>query len=391
MKKQSKPPRGSSYVLYNRLQARLTKVMSEQVSNVKQMTNLIWLVVGILNGQTIGLSQLATVLPGAAEAESRVTRIRRWLQNPLVDVWALYEPLLSQVLRDWQGLGAATVSVIVDGTMVFGDRLQIFRLSLAHGNRAIPLGWIVVPGKGLIKAERLQALFARVATLLKPFADQVICLADRGFRDHDWAQLCQSVGWDYRIRITRNTHIRLRSGATVRLDALKPRIGRTLCLSHAILTQHHAFATHVSMTWTRGEDNVAPELVIVISNQRAHPHRLREYAVRMDIEQSFRDDKSGGFDIDHTRLQHPERLERLLLAVAIATLWCHELGEFVLQHGDAHRRIIDPAHTRQLSVFQLGLRWLKRCLAVMVDALPVFRARLSPFHLPPVRLLNSVR
>jgi len=240
-------------------------------------------------------------------------------------------------LRDWQRLGVTTTSVIVDGTMVFGDRLQIFRVSLAHGNRAIPLGWIVVPGKGLIKAERLQTLFARVATLLKPFADQVICLADRGFRDHDWAQF---------------------------------------------LTQHHAFATHVSMTWTRGEDTAAPELVIVISNQRAHPHRLREYAVRMDIERSFRDDKSGGFDIDHTQL---------LLAVAIATLWCHELGGFVLQHGGTHRCMIDPAHTRQLSLFQLGLRWLKRCLAVRLDALPVFHAHLSPCHLPPVRLLNSVR
>ena len=109
--------------MYDRLQARLTKVMSEHVSNVKQMTNLIWLVVGILNGQTIGLSQLATALPGAAEAESRVTRIRRWLQNPLVDVWALYEPLLDQVLRDWQRLGMTTMSVIVGGTMVFGDRL----------------------------------------------------------------------------------------------------------------------------------------------------------------------------------------------------------------------------------------------------------------------------
>lgn len=395
MKKQPSLPSGSSYALYDRLQERMTNVMSDQVSNVKQLTNLIWLVVCIVNGQTIALSQLATVLPGDAEAESRVTRIRRWLKNPLVDAWALYEPLLRQVLRDWQVRRIATVSVIVDGTLVFGGRLQIFRLSLAHGNRAIPLWWVVVPGKGLVKAERLQPLFERVAAFLKPFARQVICLADRGFRDHDWAQLCQSVGWDYRIRITRNTHIRLRNGRTVRLDwltaTLKP--GRVLCLNQVVLTVHHHFVTHVSITWSRGSADTASERVIVISNQRAHPDRLREYAVRMDIEQSFRDDKSGGFDIDHTRLQHPERLERLLLAVAIATLWCHELGEFVLQHGDSdsYRRVVDPAPTRQLSLFQLGLRWLKRCLAVMLDALPYFHARLSHLDLPPVRLVKSVR
>jgi hypothetical protein len=36
----------------------------------------------------------------------------------------------------------------------------------------------------------------------------------------------------------------------------------------------------------------------------------------MSIEQSFRDDKSGGFDLEHTRLQHAERVDRLLLATA---------------------------------------------------------------------------
>lgn len=385
MTNQSETGRGSSYELYDRVGETLTDLMSERVSNIKQVTNLIWLVVAVINGKSIALSQLANLLPGEAEAQSRVTRIREWLKNPQVEVWTLYQAVLRHVLRDWH---AATISLIVDGTLVFGDRLQIFRLSLAHGNRAIPLAWIVVPGTGLVQAERLRPMFAQVAEFLKPYHAHasIILLADRGFRDHDWAMLCQELGWGYRIRIVRNIHIRLRCGATVRLDALKPKIGRALCLNHAILTQDHAFATHVSMTWTRGEGNAAPELVIVISDQHAHPDRLREYAVRMDIEQSFRDDKSGGFDIDHTRLVHPERLERLLLAVAIATLWCHEVGQFVLLTGKVLRRLIDPAHTRQLSIFQLGLRWIKRCLAVWLDSLPAFYALLVPVALPPVCL-----
>ena len=367
-------------------------LLSEHVSNIKQLTNLIWLVVGVIDGQSIALSQLANLLPGEADAESRVTRIREWLKNPKVEVWALYQVLLRHVLRgqDW---GNQTLSVMVDGTMVLGDRLQIFRLSLAHGNRAIPLAWVVVPGTGLVQAERLRPMFVQVAEFLMPYQVRVILLADRGFRDHDWALLCQELDWSCRIRIVRNIHIRLRTGATVRLDTLKPKIGRTLCLSHAVLTQQHAFATHVSMTWTRacacGEAHTAPELVIVISDQRAHPDRLREYAVRMDIEQSFRDDKSGGFDIDHTRLVHPERLERLLLAVAISTLWCHEVGQFVVLTGEALRRLIDPAYTRQLSVFQLGLRWIKRCLAVWLDPLPAFSALLLPLTLSPVVLRKS--
>jgi len=278
---------------------------------------------------------------------------------------------------------------------------------------------VVLPGKGLVKSERLSELFVHVAKFLNPYAQQVVFLADCGFRSYDWVELSQSVGWHYRIRIARSTHIHLRTGRTVRLDALTIKKGRIVCFNAVRLTLTRQFVTHVSITWSRGDADHDPELVIVVSesgpsrgHHRAHPDRLREYGVRkvalrgaMDIEQSFRDDKSAGFDIDHTRLQHPERLERLLLAVAkvalrgaIATIWCHELGEFVLQQGELVRRLkvalrgaIDPGFTRELSLFQLGLRkwpaagpWLKHALAVSLHALPAFQATLSNIDLPPV-------
>ena len=110
----------------------------------------------------------------------------------------------------------------------------------------------------------------------------------------------------------------------------------------------------------------------------------------MGIEQSFRDDKSGGFDLAHTRLQHAQRIDHLLLALAIATLWCHELGEFVLKQGDPARCWVDPAHERTLSLFQLGLRWLKRFLATSLLFLPNFLARLSNLKLKPVVIPSSL-
>jgi hypothetical protein len=80
------------------------------------------------------------------------------------------------------------------------------------------------------------------------------------------------------------------------------------------------------------------------------------------------------------------------LAIAIATLWCHELGEFVLKQGDDSRCQVDPAHKRTLSLFQLGLRWLKRILATDLHVLPDFQAILSNLKLKPVVIpitLNS--
>ena len=73
-----------------------------------------------------------------------------------------------------------------------------------------------------------------------------------------------------------------------------------------------------------------------------------------------------------------------MLALSIATLGCHELGEQVLSEGDTGRREIDPGPQRELSLFQLGLRWLKRCVSTDIDRLPYFKARLTPFKLKPV-------
>ncbi len=56
-----------------------------------------------------------------------------------------------------------------------------------------------------------------------------------------------------------------------------------------------------------------------MSDQVVCRQRLAEYGWRMDIDEGFRDDQSGGFDMEHTCRHDPDRLERLLLALAIAT------------------------------------------------------------------------
>jgi hypothetical protein len=212
----------------------------------------------------------------------------------------------------------------------------------------------------------------------------VTFLADAGFRDCDWAQLCEKLGWNYGIRVACNTYITLPNGTSNRLDQLVP-VHCNRYFQTILLTRETKLQTNVSVTWTTDKKG-EPEMVAIMSDQIAGPARLREYNLRMSIEQSFRDDKSGGFDMEHTRLQHVERIDHLLLAIAIATLWCHELGEFVLKQGNTFRSQVDPAHKRTLSLFQLGLRWLKRVLATGLYFLPNFRAILSNLRLKPVVL-----
>jgi hypothetical protein len=100
----------------------------------------------------------------------------------------------------------------------------------------------------------------------------------------------------------------------------------------------------------------------------------------MHIEESFRDDKSGGFDLHASHLSDPKRLDTLLLALAVAVVWVYELGEQVLR--DDRRSEVDPAYKRQLSVFQLGWRLLRRLISCVAP--PPCTLRLTPFKPEPV-------
>lgn len=369
----------SSQELYNRLSEKLRALVL--VKNRKQVTNWIWIIVGILQSESVNLSQIANSLPMATKAESRVTLIRRWLMNPQVKVWQFYKKVLKHVLSGWSQMEAY---LILDGVMIFGDRWQIFRVSLRHGCRAIPIAWTIVEGNGLVKVNKLKDMLEKVQRFLKRYVKRVTLLADAGFRDCDWAQLCVKLGWNYAIRIACNTYITFPDGTSDRLDHWVP-VNHNRYFQNVLLTRETKLQTNVSVTWTTDAKG-QPEMVAIITDQIACRLRLREYGYRMSIEQSFRDDKSGGFDLEHTRLQHAQRIDHLLLAMAIATLWCHELGEFVLKQGEPARCLVDPAHERTLSLFQLGLRWLKRILATGLHFLPDFQALLSNLKLKPVVL-----
>jgi|HigsolmetaAR202D_1030399.scaffolds.fasta_scaffold31873_1 hypothetical protein len=369
---------GSSFELYTRLFATVVRLCRDEVSNIKQLVTLSWMVVGVLQARSIAPSKLAPYLPGDILAASHEARVRRWLKNPRIDTWKLYRPLLGAVLLGWE---RSNIYLILDGTCVGNGRWTIWRLSIAHGCRAFAVAWTVSAGTGSVAVERLEPMLRSVASWLEGRVRQVTFLADRGFHDYRWAKLVRTGGWDYAIRLPCSTTVTLRDGSTRRIDQLGVAVGKTGFFQDVRVTAEGQWRAHLAITWTLPTAKQPAEIVAVMANRKANRRRLRVYLKRMRIEQSFRDDKSAGFDMEHTKLDDPARIERMLLAVAIATLWCHELGEAVLQ--TEQRRRVDPGWKRELSIFQLGLRWLARCLATFPQRLSSFTASLSPIRLLP--------
>ena len=109
-------------------------------------------------------------------------------------------------------------------------------------------------------------------------------------------------------------------------------------------------------TWELG----CREAWLLVTDLPATFMRCRNYCKRTWCEQTHRDEKSHGFNWHLSRVRDPAHAARLVLVMALATLLCLSTGTFVVKRG--LRGLLEPVRRRLLSVFQLGIRWLRDCL-----------------------------
>jgi hypothetical protein len=69
-----------------------------------------------------------------------------------------------------------------------------------------------------------------------------------------------------------------------------------------------------------------PEPWIIAMDQPPNRARVLDYGARWAIEPMFSDFKTRGFRLESTHLQAPERLDRLMLIMALAMYWCVNAG-----------------------------------------------------------------
>jgi hypothetical protein len=115
----------------------------------------------------------------------------------------------------------------------------------------------------------------------------------------------------------------------------------------------------LSCGWS--EQHQDDETWYLLSDLPASRNILGRYVGRFSIEEMFRDFKELGFRLEKTRLKDSARVARLVLCVCIGYVFALFLGDTIEQHG--RRRFVERSVKRQTSLFQIGLRYLKRLLA----------------------------
>ena len=125
--------------------------------------------------------------------------------------------------------------------------------------------------------------------------------------------------------------------------------------------QHRGVSLNVVVRWVRGLPPKRDECWFLISSLEGGPARISKlYARRMTVEQLFRDGKSkrNGWSLRDTQLSSPERLDRMLLILAIAYLLLCGLG---LLAREKHKPSAWCSSSKeQCSIFTIGLIMLRK-------------------------------
>lgn len=338
------------------------------------------LVSGVVFEQQATLSRASAGIPGEARDRSKQRRAQRLLANPRLDVPRAQRRLLARVLAGRRG----RLDLLLDATTTGATTQQAGTVSLVlaigwHG-RAVPLAWRTwtadAPGQDWKNAIRQMCLTVQAAL---PPAVQVVLLADRGLTGAPLGHLVQELGWHYVWRVQGQTRVCQADGTLSPIAALAPTPGTQCCLSAVRVWAPRRKGAHWVSDWdTATIANVVAlwrpvdtEAWLLVTDLPASVARCADYRRRTWEEELFRDLKSLGWQWQRSRVRRPARVERLLLVLALATLWIAALAQRVLKRG--WRPLLEDRCRRCYSYFQLGLRWLTRQLANDVPVHCTFR------------------
>ena len=326
-------------------------------TDIRNAETCAWMVTGSLLTTSSNMTDwIPKVSSKALFSQSTERRFNRWLENPAIDVVGVYGPQIVRALKSW---GEERLVIALDTSMLF-EKFCLIQLSILYRNRAVPLAWRV------IEHESSQVSFGEIAPLLgvaqgildAANISHVLLLADRGFADTNLMRCLTKMKWHYRIRIKSNFKM---YGPEKELIS---KIGAVVLEENEAKFYQGVYLTEeqygpVCVAFAKPEN--VKDCWQVVSSEASSMSTFEEYGWRFQIEEGFKDTKSGGLNLEGSHLRSAIKLERMVIIHAIGMLFSISEGTSIVENG--LRRQVDPHWKRGLSYLQIGLRSLNQALS----------------------------
>jgi len=300
-----------------------------------------WFIIGILFAKTVTLSKIAAKIPGQTKLPSRTQRLWRWLSNPKVVVQFLAEEVAKRWLANFRN---TTVYLVIDRTDISNTHWLLF-VGIAYRGRTVPLIWQVLSNRGSTSFRQQ----AKLLKLIVPMIDnscKVVLLGDREFRSTALMNFCKRQGWHFRLRLKCDTWIRA-NRRWFQLRDLNIERGESLFFTKVYITKNRRGPYHLACCWLDGD-----EPWYIATDESPTAKTFFEFDKRFYVEAMFSDFKKRGLNLEDTRIQTPQRINRLMLIVVIAYLFLIQQGMRCVRDGK--RRFFEKSRRRFYSLARLG-------------------------------------
>lgn len=345
--------------------------------NKKRLASMWRGVQSLIGGGKLWLTALGRNLLGNGTEKSKIKAIDRLLGNVhlqaelLLIYSALASVLLDRVRRP---------IVLVDITDI-RPGVCALTASIAHDGRSLPI-YSVVRSKKYISSRKCKRYFLRQLATLLPANTIPTLVTDAGF-ESPWFDEVEKQGWDYVGRVRHNTRFLDRNNWVGPQDLHRRATGRAKNLGRLAFPKQNPKKRRLVLSARpkskgrirknklgkrgrtandkRYSKSAREPWLLATSLQSSSKGVVAIYALRMQIEQNYRDAKNHrwGWALDQSGSKN-DRLEVLLLLAALAANITQGVGRAGEQKNLQRRFQANTVTTRRvLSLFFLGQRLLR--------------------------------
>lgn len=311
----------------------LDNLFSKQRKTVRG--NLALTILSLIKSESCSLSEVALKM-GTINNKSFNTnekRVTRFLQSGEFQVddrlWREYLKIVFKLLSERGFNFNKKIAINVDFTTK-SEEFMILSASIPFEGRGIPIYFSMrnyPKRKGMFNQKKMEEAFIKELKHLLPKHYEYVIVADRGFGNGRFVDLCESNGLSYILRTKDSFRI-------------LPDTKTTLYKAKDITDSNFDFPEAVIIPWNKkvrfikvSSQNSKWHLVTDL-NKATFNQITSQYGDRFKCEKVFQDKKSSGFNMENSKIRKYDRFKRLLFCITVSQTLMMFIGDYINNNAD---------------------------------------------------------
>jgi hypothetical protein len=343
----------------------------------------------------VSLESLANALPIPIKFESRRRKIQIFLSLPKLTIKKIWLPII-EVWLETYCQEKETIYLVIDRTK--WSCINLLMISVVWEKRAIPIYLELLKQKGNSNLKQQTEALTEILGILKKY--KICVLGDREFCSVKLANWLKQQGVSFCLRLRKNEFIKKESEIWLELKDLGLAPGLSLFLPGVKVTKLKGFGYfNLACKWKRKLQGITPkEAWFILTDLPELGAAITAYKQRFDIEEMFRDFKTGGYNLEDTKVTG-ERLISLILLIAIAYTSATIQGQQIKRKGVQKYvgRVKEKSRTtRRHSSFYIGLygytwvNFMDNCQS-LVEQLMRINSNKRKYYQQGLRAMNLIQ